>query len=541
MGTVYDARWFMTDLARMGRKFDRGETTMLLQVLQRCGYNGLGLYIEGYFRFPEIKTAPRVGCMDADDAAWIMEEAKKYDITIIPMTNLVGHAESFLSQEKFRHLGRDAGHFNLHAEGFKEFAFKIIDQFIDCFHPEIMHIGGDEVVFNTEQERIDYIEFMTETYEHLKKHGITTAIWGDVARVHFDIGKNLPKDMYICNWDYYGHRLGLSEQYKNIGFNNIVVCPGTQSWNSIVGTQHITPWLHETVRYKGSYMPLEPDEVEALLVDAEEEIEARNAFLTDWENFNGSSLWNSLHLIARFGQYINGKPLDDDSLMQCLFGRSTPYMECIRAIMDAQNFQYKEFRDHMVGRYLAHAHEVDAVYAPLFMNKIFQCADLLSPDLITAFYDAAAIGQKALDRWEPQSDFEEFCKRNMQFSVLFTEVTAWLFDIGTNTKAQYREASELQYSSPEKYSALLHQVQQRFYDLCDKYNDLISAHKKGFEGTGQTQQDIERLVEVQVLVRKLGDYITPYDINGSKYQQHISLPSWPKLLSDVLGEYDIYF
>ena len=84
----------MCDYARQ-RVFVRDEFLLWLDALERLGYNGLGIYLEGAFAFKNIPGVIREGVITYDDAKWILAEGKKRGIFIFPMTNVVGHMEHF--------------------------------------------------------------------------------------------------------------------------------------------------------------------------------------------------------------------------------------------------------------------------------------------------------------------------------------------------------------------------------------------------------------------------------------------------------------
>ena len=99
----FDRRWFMCDYARQ-RTFIRDEFVLWLDALQRLGYNGLGIYLEGAFDFKSIPGVIREGVMTYDDAKWAVEEGNKRGIFVFPMTNVVGHMEHYFRQERYRDL-----------------------------------------------------------------------------------------------------------------------------------------------------------------------------------------------------------------------------------------------------------------------------------------------------------------------------------------------------------------------------------------------------------------------------------------------------
>ena len=54
----FDRRWFMIDLARE-KTFSKDEFTVLLDTLEKLGYNGIGVYLEGAFEFKDLSGVVR--------------------------------------------------------------------------------------------------------------------------------------------------------------------------------------------------------------------------------------------------------------------------------------------------------------------------------------------------------------------------------------------------------------------------------------------------------------------------------------------------
>lgn len=534
MQKKYGKKWFQLDLARQ-RTFVREEAEQLLSVLHNCGYNGMALYLEGYFEFPEFKGIPREGCMNADDAKWICETAKKYDIEIIPMTNLVGHANSFLGQECFGKLGQYCNdyQFDMKTEGFKEFAKSIIDQLIECFNPKFIHIGGDEVKLSSEDMK-DYAVFLSEICIYLENKGIQTGIWGDMLYRHPEIAETMRKDIWVFDWWYYGHRIETPKMLREMGFENIVICPATQSWDGIVGTQLICPW-HRDVPWK--VISIGPDEVEAFLIDGQEQ-ECYDALLTDWENYQGHLIWNSLHMIARFGQFVNNKDLSDAQLNEVIFGKTTPYMKIMYKMMEAQAFFYEEL-DKLPGRFVAHQHGVDGIFSLSAMSKTLQCGDSMSEEVIQIFEKTANEVEDILKKWDVDSSLEYRTKRHLQFAVCYTRAVSKMLSIAHYTKKTYREASLVQFKNPQKYAELLTNVCTDFVEFANYYNVLKITLENAIKDSGHTKNDIGMLDIMKEKLEKLIMNIEHFSLLGKEYKKNISLPSWTRIICENIAAIDV--
>jgi hypothetical protein len=177
---VFQRRWFMFDFARQ-RTFDREEFCLFLDGLHRLGYNGLGLYLEGAFAFDRFPGVIRHGVMTPEDAAWAMEECKKRDIFLFPMTNVVGHMEHFFRQERFRDLlmADTVNQLDFLDERAEQFAMDIVHQYTKYFPCGMVHIGGDETKL-TEENKVPYAKFLAKICDNLLLEGIKPAIWNDM-------------------------------------------------------------------------------------------------------------------------------------------------------------------------------------------------------------------------------------------------------------------------------------------------------------------------------------------------------------------------
>ena len=88
---------------------------------------------------------------------------------------------------------------------------------------KMLHIGGDEVNLGDE-DRKDYVRFLSDMCLYLKEKGIETGIWGDMFIKHPEMAADMNKDVHIFDWWYYGHRPQSTKMLKSAGFKNIVVC-----------------------------------------------------------------------------------------------------------------------------------------------------------------------------------------------------------------------------------------------------------------------------------------------------------------------------
>lgn len=525
-------KWFMIDLARK-RSFHRNEMEVLLEVLSRCGYNGIGLYLEGFFQFPLFEGAPRRGCMSVEDASWMVQKAESYHMTVMPMTNLVGHGESFLEQERFFELGNGKNQFNMGAKDFRRFAKSVIEQFVEAFHPSIIHIGGDEVALN-DSDRLVYAEFLSDMCAYLKRQGIQTGIWGDMLLAHADIAKQMRKDVVVFDWWYYGHRYESTRMLLDYGFEDIVVCPATQSWDGIVGTQQMCPWK-ELEPWKCE-QDVAADEVEAFLQDAES-VGVYDAMLCDWENYGGHLLWNSMHQVARFGRFVNQKTIVDDALSQALFGQDTPYMECMHELMRAQKLYYEETKK-MPGKLAKHQHSVDGLFDKRILCKVLQCGGCMSHSLGDEFIKAADKVTSLLFGWAIKTPVEELCRDSLKFAVCYARATAVILNIAKEAPMFYHKAAEAQYVRDEEFLTYLRKIRTCFATFISESGNWRRELENAIKNTGHTGQDVTDMLQVIRAMEDLQNVLLEYE-NSEFLSETPAFPAWKTFLCRSLGEVDV--
>jgi len=84
-----------------------------------------------------------------------------------------------------------------------------------------------------------YLEYLIALNEAANSHGKQTQFWGDIIVNHPELIPEIPKNMIPMVWGYdarfpAGKNL---PKFQNAGLD-YYVCPGTSSWNSLIGRNH---------------------------------------------------------------------------------------------------------------------------------------------------------------------------------------------------------------------------------------------------------------------------------------------------------------
>ena len=110
-----------------------------------AGYDALGLYLEHRFAYPSTPWSHGKGCVLPEDISVLQQEFP--GLQLIPFINLLGHFEGFLYTEEGKAF-REARFSGMQAcpslPKFVKLCKDLIEDTVQAFDSEIIHIGGDE-------------------------------------------------------------------------------------------------------------------------------------------------------------------------------------------------------------------------------------------------------------------------------------------------------------------------------------------------------------------------------------------------------------
>ena len=527
---VFKRRWFMWDLARQ-RRFDREEFLLVISKLRDLGYNGLGLYLEGAF---ELKCLGggilRKGVMTYEDAAWAKKECEKRGIFLFPMTNVVGHMEHFIRQERFKHLGAELkqGCMDIKFElpEAKEFAQKIVYEYMKAFDTDYIHIGGDEATLN-DQNRPIYANFLSGLCDELLADGKRVGIWDDLLWTHKELIAPFSREIEIFDWHYFSHRPQSIEFFRNEGFKKLVACPCENSWIGFIGHQMIASWGDPNKQ-----APVLPDEVEALFEDAVEkgDPENLNGLLTHWEASMGSDIWGQWSAIARAGLFMQGKyeakTRDDEAIEKAIFGRVTPYTEISHIIQE---------EIHSV---FPHPYNVSPVRGALFLKRMYAESAALAfkteKEYLPLVEDAIRRVDALLDTWTPENEFEKCCKADIVSVSALMKAAFSLNNAFASCGRLYTEAARLQFENPEKAKALVLEYAEEYLRAAELNRAYKTAIGKLIDLTAHTETDLFKLDSTYGYTVKMAETIKSLATADSF--KEIPLPTINFVLDFVLDD-----
>lgn len=213
-----------------------------VESLAKQGINVIILEVDYNFAFqshPELRrgTDP----VTRDGARRFAEVCRKFGVRLIPQFQSVGHqswkADTFPLLTVYPKFDLTPGAFP-NNEGIycREWdplnpevwpiIFKLMDEIIDAFHADAVHVGMDEVFLlgsdkspstKGKDPGLLFANAVKEIHQHLRKRRVEMLMWGDrlIDAAKYDYGeweaaKNgtasavdlIPKDIIICDWHY---------------------------------------------------------------------------------------------------------------------------------------------------------------------------------------------------------------------------------------------------------------------------------------------------------------------------------------------------
>lgn len=278
----FPVRGYMLDISR-DRVPTRATLGRIVDLLSVFRINHLELYTEHTFAYSGHEAVwGGASPLTPDDVLWLDSVCALRGIELCPNQNCFGHMGRWLAHPEYRHLAeaRDGWdtRFGQHLpagvlapdEDSLTFVRGLLAELLPCFSSRRINIGCDETFElgrGRSRARVEehgrgrvYVEFLKRLLEALHTDGREVLFWGDILRHHGELVAELPtKDTVALAWHYEAPAQGeadpdLLERFREFGasadmlkgFSTQVpafaehgfphwVCPGTSSWNSLVG------------------------------------------------------------------------------------------------------------------------------------------------------------------------------------------------------------------------------------------------------------------------------------------------------------------
>ena len=255
----FPARGVMLDISRT--KVPQMKTLYdLVDRLASWKINQLQLYTEHTFSYrnhPDVweDASPVTG----EEILALDAYCKVRFIELVPNQNSFGHLARWLKLPRYAPLaevtgkftsawGEMQGPFSLSPAnpGSLELVRSLYDELLPHFSSRMLNVGCDETIDlgagQSKQLCVErgvnrvYLDFLLKIYADVSRRGFKMQFWGDIIVQAPELVPELPSDSIALEWGYDADH-PFDEHGRLFATSGIpfYVCPGTSSWNSIVG------------------------------------------------------------------------------------------------------------------------------------------------------------------------------------------------------------------------------------------------------------------------------------------------------------------
>ncbi len=239
----------MLDVARE-QNFSYDHLRDLAQLSLEAGYDSIGLYLEHRFAYPSLPWAHGKGALEPADVMRLQSEFPS--LRVVPFINLLGHFEGLLYTENGKQF-REARFQGMQAcpsnPEFTSLCRAIIDDTLEAFDSDLVHIGGDEtwqlgqcpqcsttVEASSGDGKAElYGNHFGSLAQYVLQRGRRPATWGDMLLSHPEAASYLPGQTLIFDWQYFNGLEDSAKKFQAMGFE-VVGCPAIQTYNAT--------WMH---------------------------------------------------------------------------------------------------------------------------------------------------------------------------------------------------------------------------------------------------------------------------------------------------------
>jgi len=222
----------------------------IIRTISEFKLNQLNLYFED---FP-MEGHPLIGVLDdtISPQQWreLVQYAARYHVDLIPGQNSCGHVHKILRFDKYSPLA-ERPHGHVLAPGDPEvysFLGEMIGQLSEIFPSSFYHAGCDETWelgkgrSHARAEQIGlgnvYLEHLQRVNELVRSRQKNAIFWSDIALLHPEVIKSMPRDLIAASWEYVPHTAAdyynrWIRPFQDAGMR-VIVCPWVGNTNLLV-------------------------------------------------------------------------------------------------------------------------------------------------------------------------------------------------------------------------------------------------------------------------------------------------------------------
>lgn len=230
----------------------------LVEMLASWKINQLQLYFEHMYAYRQHPTVWQdASPFTAEEIMTLDRFCQERFIELVPNQNSFGHLTTWLTRPEYNHLAeapdgcdtiwgfRPA--FSLQpTEESLRFLRTLYDELLPNFSSRQFNVGCDETIdlgkvrSKARAEEVGsgrlYVDFVKQIHREVRARGYTMQFWGDVITHYPELVRELPRDAIALEWGYEADH-PFDEHGALFAASGIpfYVCPGTSTWNSLVG------------------------------------------------------------------------------------------------------------------------------------------------------------------------------------------------------------------------------------------------------------------------------------------------------------------
>ncbi|MDD3740687.1 MAG: family 20 glycosylhydrolase [Bacteroidales bacterium] len=254
----FERRGYMLDISR--DKVPTMETLYsLIDLLTRLKINEFQLYTEHTFAYKNHKIVwENSSPMTAEEIQALDIYCKERFIDLVPNQNSFGHMENWLKHDEYLDIaectttcktiwGPSKRH-SLDPTNPKSFELmqELYGELLPNFSSEYFNIGCDETVelglgrsaptCKKQGKGRVYLDYLIKLNNEVTKHDKKAQFWGDIIVNHPELIEELPENMTALVWGYDDKFTAGKDLPKFVTAGlDFYVCPGTSTWNSLIG------------------------------------------------------------------------------------------------------------------------------------------------------------------------------------------------------------------------------------------------------------------------------------------------------------------